>query len=340
MVSSEYRFYTHATLASSNDAAVSLGLPKALDNLSHAAFGKYDGVISGNSDFKRWFMSRSGMEDSSRFLAIHQGEIVSSLFVTVMPIRFDNRIITAGVIDSVMTHPDHRRKGLARELLTKAVAFMKNKRIDIAMLYTASESIPYHFYSSEGFLDYVRVQYLEIEHSNLLRRGRDSFRIVELDRPEIRDMLDRHYSSYWGYSPMAEKLWIWRRGNRPPHLPVWVYADKEEDNIEILFTLGQAPIRKAGRHEKMTMLNDYAGRGKPLDTETVNRILCKAPIGSSVITLCARPNVSEREAFLGAGFQVVGEEACMIKPLTDNILSVVKKEPPLWYTITESVVGI
>lgn len=338
---SDHKIQSHTEFLSqpgrSRDAA---GLAEALDALSHAAFGQYDGVIAGTPEFKRWFMSRPGMTDESRFLAAAEGKVVSSVFVTLTPMQWAGQVMAAGLVDSVMTHPDHRRKGLARALLTRSVDFMEGRGVDLSLLYTVAGSMAYDFYASMGYVDYVRVQFLRRATHDLAGTKQPGASSPMLEGPQLRALLDTAYAGHDGYLPMGQELWQWRRETRPSFVPVDVHTIATADHGHATFALGQAPIRRAGRRETMTMLNDCATSGRGLDADLFRQMLSIVPAGPPVIMLCAQTNEAEREACLEAGFEVVSEEACMIKPISARAERASRCPPRLWYAVTESVVGI
>ena len=314
-----------------------IDLAQALDDLSHAAFGSYDGVIAGTPEFKRWFMSRPGMTDESRFLALCDGEPVSSLFITVTPMRFGREIMTAGLVDSVMTHPGHRRRGLARGLLSRAIESMRERGLDLSLLYTVAGSMPYDFYASLGYVDYLRVQVLEKPD-----RGAPGVSVPRR-APEpalVRGMLDAAFAGHDGYLPMSDALWQWRRERRPSSVPVRVHALGDEEAPRAIFAIGRAPIRQAGGRASKSMLNDCAVFEGGFDAATCQQMAAFAPAGGPIVAACADTNAADRAAFDGAGFRPVGEEAGMILPLSPRAGAALEHRPKLWYTVTETIVGI
>ena len=338
---SDYEVQSHAEFLSqpgrSRNAA---GLAEALDALSHAAFGQYDGVIAGTPEFKRWFMSRPGMTDESRFLAAAGDRVVSSVFVTLTPMQWAGQVMAAGLVDSVMTHPNHRRKGLARALLTRALDFMEGRGTDLSLLYTVAGSMAYEFYASMGYVDYVRVQFLRKATDDLAGMEKPAASSPMPGTPQLRALLDAAYAGHDGYLPMSQALWQWRRETRPSFVPVNVHVIATADHGQATFAVGQAPIRRAGRRETMTMLNDCAASGRDLHADLFEQMLARVPVGPPAIMLCAETNEVEREVCLKAGFEVVSEEACMIKPISDRAERALRSPPRLWYAVTESVVGI
>ena len=68
------------------------------------------------------------------------------------------------VIGNVATHPDYRRKGLARKLVTRVIEHAKELDADICTLEVRSENIPaYGLYRSLGFVHFDSTSELKLE---------------------------------------------------------------------------------------------------------------------------------------------------------------------------------
>lgn len=70
-------------------------------------------------------------------------------------------------IAMVATHPDYRRKGLARDLVTDAINFVKDKRGNICVLEVRSENTPaYNLYRDLGFIHYDSIAEMKLTPDN------------------------------------------------------------------------------------------------------------------------------------------------------------------------------
>jgi len=68
------------------------------------------------------------------------------------------------VIGNVATHPEYRRKGLARKLVTRAIEHAKELDADLCTLEVRSENIPaYELYRSLGFVHFDSISELKLE---------------------------------------------------------------------------------------------------------------------------------------------------------------------------------
>lgn len=70
-------------------------------------------------------------------------------------------------IAMVATHPDYRRKGLARDLVTDAINFVKDKRGIMCVLDVRSENTPaYDLYRDLGFIHYDSIAEMKLTPEN------------------------------------------------------------------------------------------------------------------------------------------------------------------------------
>ena len=339
-----YRLWTHKDLLKTRSLEQ---IALDLNELGDACMQNYDGVIATTPAFRRWFMSRPGMSPDSRFVIIDDERIVSSLLVTVLEIQFGDGIMKAGAIDAVATYPEYRRRGLARELFNHALSFMEQEQLDLSFLYTVPDSIPYSFYESAGYGEIARVKYLRLENpedvEGQIQLDKEIGRLSIEDDAATPAILNSHFAGHWGFPPISPDLWRWRRIDRPNDFPVDVYSrqfvSSPSAEPDLVFALGQAPIRKEGSRQTMTMLNDVSAVGG-LDVLTVEAMLQQAPKGAPVITLCPENHETEIEAYSSAGFQETGLEACLVKALASRAERAASENPEKWYVITESVVGV
>ena len=68
--------------------------------------------------------------------ALAGDELVSSVLVTLASMWLAGGAVQCGIIDEVMTHPDHRRRGLARALIDRALEAMVSAGAELSLLYT------------------------------------------------------------------------------------------------------------------------------------------------------------------------------------------------------------
>ena len=110
------RFATHA------DIEDKPRLLRDLSILEGLTFSQYDAVVAATPSFMAWYTARPGMNPGLCQAVLCGEKLVSSLFVTVARMRLAGEMVVCGIVDTVMTHPAYRRRGLARGMLERAIS--------------------------------------------------------------------------------------------------------------------------------------------------------------------------------------------------------------------------
>lgn len=87
------------------------------------------------------------------FILIHQGKIAASCNIAIIPNLSRNQMSYA-LIENVITHPNHRRKGFGRSIIEYAIEYARNHNCyKIMPLSTASKDreIAHRFYEEIDF---------------------------------------------------------------------------------------------------------------------------------------------------------------------------------------------
>ncbi len=127
--------------------------------LTRLAFGSYAGVLVPSPEHRDWYVRRPGMDADLSVAVLCEGRLVSNVFVTVAALRLGGGLLPAGIVDTVMTHPAHRRQGLARWALETAIAGMRDRGLAASLLYTVAGSMPAALYGSLGYRAQAPVRY-------------------------------------------------------------------------------------------------------------------------------------------------------------------------------------
>ncbi|MEW6356743.1 MAG: GNAT family N-acetyltransferase [Planctomycetota bacterium] len=322
-------------------------------SLARVSFAQYEGVIAVDEEFMRWYLSRPGMSSEHCFAGVHKGRIVSNALVTTSRVQFGGKALDVGMVDTVMTHPDHRRKGLARKVLTAALDFMRGSDLDASQLYTGADSMPQRLYESLGYREYTRVRYYiqhEQQRFNLLaarshngehRQAPGPVRACKpTDVSALRRFLDQWFKNHDGYMPLDDDLWVWRRERRPKTLPAATYVLTDEaGEIQATATLASAPLLAARKTEIMTGILDFAA-SEDVARAFFGHIAAIAPIGGSLVVASGVVNESLNRLCESCGFTCMALEVAMVKPFSEKAKSALAAEPARWYTATESLIGI
>ena len=128
--------------------------------LHKVCFGQYEGVLPFDKEILRWFIQRPGLGLEHALVVVCNGTIVSSLFLTLTSFYVDGHLIPVGIVDTVMTLPAHRGKGLASMLLEEAKGIMRKHQYWFGYLYTVPETKQFYLYQ-RGYKDFRRVFHLK-----------------------------------------------------------------------------------------------------------------------------------------------------------------------------------
>jgi len=316
--------------------------------LAKRCFAEYDGVLEPTPDFMAWYLRRPGMTPESCFVALHDDKIVSNVFVTILKLRLGGRLLDVGMVDSVMTHPSHRQRGLARRVLESAIGFMSDRRLDASVLYTVPDQPPYHFYEGLGYRDHVRITFLAREvdemDSACAPDGRGGAfavrRASPSDRDPIIEALNDRYASYDGYAPLGPASWEWRREARPSPLPAGTLVAEGGGELAGLATFAPMRLVAKGQVESSCLITDVVLPPGQAAGPVLEALLGAAPGNVRRVFLSGACNASDNELWRAAGFSPMLGDAAMVLPLSDAGHAALAEPPANWYVLTESVVGI
>jgi predicted N-acetyltransferase YhbS len=102
--------------------------------------------------FVRYFEHDPGFSDALCFVASDNGRIVSTLQVFRKPVRVNGTVVQVGGVGNVFTTEGYRERGLASQLLTRAVAAMDEHGFDLSLLF----AVRLAFYGHLGWHSHVR----------------------------------------------------------------------------------------------------------------------------------------------------------------------------------------
>ena len=85
-------------------------LAEGIYGLAALAFGQYPGVLRPSRAHRQWYVCRPGMDRDLSRAALYGEQLVGNVFVTRTMMWLGGTLCDVGIIDTVMTHPDHRRR--------------------------------------------------------------------------------------------------------------------------------------------------------------------------------------------------------------------------------------
>src|SRR5574340_773687 len=205
----DYRLVTHQEVGDRQ------WLIAELAELNALAFSQYEGVVQVTPGFLEWYLARPGLRAELCQAALRGDRLVSNVFVTLAPMMLGGQVVSCGIVDTVMTHPEHRRRGLARRLMERAAEAMAAAGAEVSLLYTARtepQSGPEQLYRSLG--------YGPRELVTVWERPAGSFDASPASRVAVdakaRQAWERALGRRAGWLPPSDGLWRWGREARLP----------------------------------------------------------------------------------------------------------------------------
>jgi ribosomal protein S18 acetylase RimI-like enzyme len=105
----------------------------------------------GDNPIKRFFVNSLGNKNSNILIAVENNKIIAYISFNIK-IRFGFfRVKRIGEISGLMVHKEYRRKGIAKQLLEKAIEWFKSNSLNYYVLETSSKNEgAIEFYTSLG----------------------------------------------------------------------------------------------------------------------------------------------------------------------------------------------
>lgn len=309
-----------------------------LTSLISLTFSGYQGVIDANEDFVRWYTDRPGLDTTLSRAYWFGNEPVASIFVTRAVLSVAGKPHTIGLVDTVMTHPAHRRKSLARQLLQQALAAAEEQELDGLQLYTAPGSAGYHLYQSLGFCSIATLRYwrrlpgVEIKKDYVPSWAWKP--AGNSDRETVLALIHSLSRTHDGVPLIDLDLWTWRRIERPTciHSTTWLHRGTETasqtiSTSAVTLTDGTTPLVLSDliieNSREFSELAAYLGQQQAL------------------VALSDVRDVALQETLSAAGFFPEQEEAVMIYPMSERIVpSALAHSSRPWFPLMESIVGV
>jgi len=153
--------------------------------------------------FARYFDDDCGFRDDLCFVATHRGMVVSTLQVFGKRVRMGGALLEVGGIGNVFTAAAYRDRGLASQLLTRAIAAMEVHGFDLSLLF----AVRLAFYGRLGWQSHVR-HLVFIDRSNVSPGGRYAVAPFESsDLPAVMDIYDEYNAAFNGSTVRDERYW-------------------------------------------------------------------------------------------------------------------------------------
>lgn len=327
MAEGGYVFTTHAHVPD---------LPAQLARLSNIAFAEYEGAMPVDEAFIQWYLRRPGCRPELCTAALWDGELVCNVLVCIQELRLGGTVMRCGIIDTVATLPEHRKKGLAHRLMEDAHAILRREGVDAAVLYTNPDGHPYTFYQRLGYETRAFGAALE---GNRPDASPDLWAepATREDHAAIRELTDREYAGFDGYAPLTDELWAWHRLNRPASLPDTLMVIRDGSGAPVAScAFAPVDVLVGGETVSAAVVSDLAC---PEPAEPYLRALLASAPAQRILTIVdSQAPIYQRLSALG--FQQAVREAALALPFSQQARAALESAPAPWYVMIESVVGV
>ena len=311
-------------------------LVRQLTQLSNLAFGDYEGAMEMSEQWTAWYLQRPGTDPGLCQATLLGDAMVSNVLVAVQPLQIGGQVLTCGIIDSVATHPEHRRRGLARALMERAhEALAERAGLDAAVLYTNPADHPYRFYQRLGYQ--MRAQASLLSGPRPQAPGRATCEIPpgEAGQP-LFDLLNGFFAGHEGYCPMHAGLWHWHKCSRPASHPLTVVIEGSPDRPTATATFAEAETLIAGERRAVSVAYDVAP--ERLTADALAGLLSAAP--RQEVQMILDSDSSEYRLATEAGLEPKVGEVAMILPFSEKAQEAAATSGGPWCVMIESVIGV
>lgn len=301
--------------------------------LSNVAFAEYEGAPEVDAEFCAWYLRRPGSGPEVCVGAVCDGQLAAMVLVALQDLCLGGEVVRCGLVDTVSTHPDHRRQGLAHRLMEMAHDVMRARGAEAAVLYTNPENHPYQFYGRLGYFTRARAK--------LLTGTRPQTAGVCTVRPYapaeagiVQDLVNGTYGSYEGFARLEGDLWCWHREARPADLPVTVLVAETDGQVRGTVAVAATEVLLHGQRQTLGFVSDLVAP----DAAWARELLAAAPVADLAALYDQKAPPCALLETLGFAGQL--GEVAMVLPLNDHARKLIHRDPTPWYVMVESVVGV
>ena len=304
-----------------------------LTELSNLAFAEYEGAPTVDVEFSRWYARRPGSTPGLCVAALAGGQMVANVLVALQHVNLGGEFVPCGIVDTVATHPQHRRQGLAHRLMAMAHGLMRAHGAEAGVLYTNPANHPYHFYTRLGYV--TRAQAAMLAGQRPPPAGVCHVRpLAAHEAGAVRELVNGEYESYEGFARLDDDLWRWHRVARPASMPAQVVVAERAGRLVGTAALAEVSVLLEGRQMRVTVASDLVHDGP----DCLRDLLAAAPQESLMALHDVR--APEHAALEQVGLSSAVGEAAMVLSFTDRARDLLRRPPAPWYVMVESVVGV
>jgi len=314
-------------------------LAPRLAELKGLCFSTFEGVAWPTLAATRWYLARPGLDPALGRAALLGDRLIGNAYVTRLTFPVGGRALRVGMFDTVMTHPAHRQQGIARRMLSAALAELAARGWDAAALYTAPGSLPYGLYARLGFQPHrASVIWRRERAGGEAPEGWAVRALAPEEQEPARALANRAHAGEDGFVPVDEALWRWRKWERPAERPARVLGAWQGERLAATVTLCPLEVVTSHGPERSTYWVDLAL--EPGDEGPALRALLAAEAAPPLLALAGEDDARLAGLLAGEGFSPAPGEVCMLYPLADAARVALEAPRRPWHALIESVVGI
>jgi predicted N-acetyltransferase YhbS len=148
------------------------------------------------ADLRRSIMDAPGADPAGARGAFRDGDFLGGYLIEARLLRIGRARLPAGCVGCVITHPNHRRQGVATALMRDAVDFARERGIVLLLLHGLAD-----FYRPFGYVDVFDQTQHVVRRAEVLTYPQSPYRVRTAtvdDAPALLDLYDRHYGPHPG----------------------------------------------------------------------------------------------------------------------------------------------
>ncbi|MBV9230915.1 MAG: GNAT family N-acetyltransferase [Chloroflexi bacterium] len=154
------------------------------------------------------------------------GKQVGGCIIFERTLRMGTARLVTGCIGDVVTHPEHRKQGIATALMQDAINYALSHKYSLLLL----DGIP-KFYHRYGYCDVFDLSIHDIDRSAVLAQPSSPYTVRPAtidDAPSLLALYDQHYGPYTGSFVRSLERQIHLLQHRSPHNPILLAVDSAD----------------------------------------------------------------------------------------------------------------
>jgi predicted N-acetyltransferase YhbS len=178
---------------------------------------------NGASRFQQYVTTQPEYRPEIMRGVFRDGEQIGGCIIFERTLRMGTARLVTGCIGDVVTHPAHRKQGVATALMHDAIDYALSHKYSLLLL----DGIP-KFYHRYGYCDVFDLSTHDIDLSAILALPPSTYTVRPAtvdDAASLLALYDRHYASYTGSFVRSLEQQVHRLQHRSPNSPILLAVD-------------------------------------------------------------------------------------------------------------------